>query len=102
MSQPLMWPNEIATYSSNIPDIPGGIEPWAVDRWLNAGSVVMCVDFRDLCTIECAAKQQQSGVLYVHSAGQELPPNRATDMEERVRQIAEKASAESSVQLRSI
>ena len=88
-----------------MPDIPGGMEPWAVDRWLNAGSVVLSVDVRDPCITACAAKKQRSGPLYVQRAGQELSTNRVTDTEERVKQIAEKGgaeSAENSVQRRSI
>ncbi len=63
---------------------------------------MVSVEFSDLCTIACAAKQQQSGLLYVLIVGLELPSNRATDMEERVRQIGEKGSAKLSVLLSSI
>ena len=85
-----------------MPDIPGGMEPWAVERWPNAGSVVLSVDVRDPCTTACAAKKQRSGLLYVQRAGQELSTNRVTDTEERVRQIGEKGSAKLSVLLSSI
>ena len=64
----------------------------------NQDCFVSSVNVSVLCTTGCAAKQPESGLLCVQSAGQELLPNRATDTEERARRIVEKESDEASLQ----
>ena len=64
----------------------------------NQDCVVSSVNVSGLCTTGCAAKQRESGLLCVQTAGQELLPNRATDTEERARRIAEEQSDEALIQ----
>ena len=64
----------------------------------NQDCAVSSVNVSGLCTTGCAAKQRESGLLCVQSAGQSLLPNLVTDTEERARRIAEKESDEASLQ----